>query len=128
MDELADAKDAMREGEGKGDRYSLSEQEMMDQLNYADALGEGQAGGYRPEQETQTGSYDSRQRAKPKAGQAVRVGDAGGPNQPGMSLEEAKAMIISSLSKDPDPLTDQRLPRSQQDHVKEYYQRLRKGE
>ncbi|MGE0755729.1 MAG: hypothetical protein AB7F89_18110 [Pirellulaceae bacterium] len=128
MDELSDAKMAMRGENGEPlDAFSMSG-EMGDQFGMGDGLGEGQGTGYRPEQETATGSYDSRQRAKPKAGQAVRVGDAGGPNQAGRSTEEVKEQILSSLSKDPDALTEQRLPRSQQDHVKEYYQRLRKGE
>jgi hypothetical protein len=128
MDELADMKDAMRgEGQQMGDRFMNADGEMMDQF-MGDGMNEGRGAGYRPEQETATGTYDSRQRATPKAGAAVRVGDAGGPNQPGKSTEDIKVQIISSLGRESDPLTDQRLPRSQQDHVKEYYQRLRKGE
>ena len=60
--------------------------------------------------------------------QAVRIGDATGPNQSGMSLQDVKEAIESELREDADPLTDQRLPRSQQDHVRQYYQKLGKGE
>lgn len=128
MDELADAKDAMR-GEQEGDMGKGSMMnEPMDQLGFGDGMNEGKGQGFRPEQETATGTYDSRQRATPKAGAAVRMGDAGGPNRANQSTADIKEQIISSLSKDADALTDQRLPRSQQDHVKEYYQRLRKGE
>ena len=128
MDELADAKDAMR-GDQEGDMMGRGMgEEGMDQIGFGDGMNEGKGGGYRPEQETATGTYDSRQRATPKAGAAVKVGDAGGPNRAGKSTEDIKEQIMSSLNKDSDPLTDQRLPRSQQDHVKEYYQRLRKGE
>jgi chemotaxis protein histidine kinase CheA len=128
MDELADAKDAMR-GEQDGNMMGKGMMdEPLDQIGFGDGMNEGKGGGYRDEQETATGTYDSRQRAQPKAGAAVRVGDAGGPNRANKSTEDIKEQIISSLSKDSDPLTDQRLPRSQQDHVKEYYQRLRKGE
>jgi hypothetical protein len=104
----------------------MGQSDMMDEFEMSnDGMSEGQGAGYRPEQETATGAYDSRQRATPKAGQAVKVGEAGGPNQAGLSLEEVKAQIIESLGREADSLTDQRLPRSQQDHVKEYYQRFR---
>jgi len=93
-----------------------------------DGLGEGAGFGYRPEEKTDTGAFESRIRAKPKAGEAVRVGDAGGPNQPGATLQDVKNAIQSSLREEADPLTDQRLPRSQQDHVRQYYQRFSKGE
>lgn len=128
MDELAEAKDAMRGDEPSDMLGGSPMDEQMDQFGFGDGMNEGQGAGYRPEQETATGTYDSRQRATPKAGAVVRVGDAGGPNQAGKSTESIKEQILTSLSKDSDPLTDQRLPRSQQDHVKEYYQRLRKGE
>lgn len=136
MDELANAKSAMNcqncDGTGceecQGDMYGAMGEQGMDAFAMGQGMGEGQGRGERPEQETATGAYDSRLRATPKAGEAVRVGDAGGPNQTGKSTESIKEQIQSSLSRDSDALTDQRLPRSQQDHVREYYDRLRKGE
>jgi len=91
-------------------------------------LGEGQGYGDRPEAETDTGTYESKVRGKPKAGEAVRVGDAIGPNKAGLSQESYKEEILSSLKNDSDPLTDQRLPKDQQDHVREYIQRFEAGE
>ena len=41
-----------------------------------------------------------------------------------MSLEEVKEQIVSELSEESDPLTDQRLPRAQQEQVRQYYRRL----
>jgi len=100
---------------------------MGDQFGFGDGMGEGEGSGYRPEQETETGHYDSRVRGQPKAGEAVRVGDATGPNKAGRSLEGTRDEILSSLKNDADPLTDQRLPKEQQDHVREYYKRFEKG-
>ena len=127
MDEIADAKAAMREGE-MNDMYS-SLDGAMDQFSDMsnDGMGQGPGFGYRPEEETETGEYEARERAKPRAGEAVRIGDADGPNRAGMSLEGVKQQIITALNNDADPLTDQRLPKAQQDHVREYYQRLGKG-
>jgi len=128
MDEIADAKAAMREGE-MNDMYS-SLDGAMDQFGDMsnDGLGQGEGFGYRPEEETETGEYEARERAKPKAGEAVRIGDADGPNRSGITMEGVKQQIITALNNEADPLTDQRLPKSQQDHVREYYQRLGKGE
>jgi hypothetical protein len=124
MDAISEAKEMMR-GEMDGDAFS-SLGRGMDQFSDmpGDGMQEGQGGGYRPEQETKTGEYDARQRAKPKAGEAVRIGDAFGPNRAGLSQEEIKDQIITALGQDSDPMTDQKLPRSQRDHVKQYYQRL----
>ncbi|HRX78967.1 MAG TPA: hypothetical protein P5307_07880, partial [Pirellulaceae bacterium] len=63
-------------------------------------------------------------RGNPKAGEAVRVGDAIGPNKAGLSQEGIKEQILSAVKNDSDPLSDQRLPKDQQEHVREYYKRF----
>jgi hypothetical protein len=63
-------------------------------------------------------------RGNPKAGEAVRVGDAIGPNKAGQTLEGLKEEILSAVKNDSDPLTDQRLPKDQQEHVREYYKQF----
>ncbi len=139
MDQLTDAKDAMKcekcdgegcqECQGDGDQFgNMNSDNPSDQFNMGPGTNKGKGSGERDEQETKTSNYDSRVRATPKGGSAVRVGDAGGPNQSGKSTESITERIESGLNKDAEALTDQRLPRSQQDHVKEYYERLRKGE
>jgi myosin heavy subunit len=139
MDQLADAKQAMKcescEGEGceecqgDGDQFGdMNGATPMDQFGMSPSSNAGRGQGEREEQETKTSSYESRLRATPKGGSAVRVGDAGGPNQSGKSDESISERIESALHKDAEALTDQRLPRTQQDHVKEYYERLRKCE
>jgi hypothetical protein len=66
--------------------------------------------------------------ADPKAGQSVRIGDAGGANKAGKSLEAIKEEIQASLAKEPDALEDVTLPRDQRENAKQYFDRLRNGE
>lgn len=91
-------------------------------------MGEGQGRGDRPEEETNTGFYDSQVRAKPGQGKAVVSGIAFGPNKPGEALEEVKAEIESGRRSSDDPLTNQRLPKPQRDLTREYFDAFRKGE
>jgi hypothetical protein len=130
MDEIASCKDSMNcdQCDGEGCMGCMGGYNPFGPPGNGDGLGEGQGYGDRPEQETAASFYESRLRAKPRPGEAVRIGDAFGPNQSGMSLEDVKDAIESELSKKDDPLSDQRLPRSQQDHVRQYYQRLGQGE
>jgi hypothetical protein len=91
-------------------------------------MGKGQGFGDRPEQETDTQTVDSQVRDTPRQGEAVRVGDAGGPNMSGNSLAEINDTVTEGLSSDADPLADQRLPRGQKDHAKQYFNSLREGQ
>jgi len=129
MDELAAAKEGMdgEQSDGEGQFGELSSN-MSDEFGMGNGFSEGPGAGYRPEQETETGIYESKLRGNPRAGEAVRVGDAIGPNKAGLSQEEIKEEILSAVANDSDPLTDQRLPKEQQDHVREYYKRLGTGE
>ena len=132
MDEIGDAKNAMNceqcggagcescQGSGQFGQMGMG----ADQFGFGNGLGEGQGEGYRPEQETDTGVYESKVRGDPKAGEAVRVGDAIGPNKAGLSQESVKEEILSAIKNDSDPLSDQRLPKDQQEHVREYYKRF----
>ena len=90
-------------------------------------MGEGQGQGERPEEETETGGYRARVGAEARQGEAVRVGDATGPNVAGNSLETIKKEIASSFSEDPDPVVQQTLPRREREQTKEYFELLRKG-
>ena len=58
----------------------------------------------------------------------IRIGDAIGPNKPGLAQEASKEEILSSLKNDSDPLSDTRLPKDQQDHVREFFKRFESGE
>ncbi len=127
MDQIAEAKNGMMcegcdgagckmcNGGGEGDMPGMG-------------MGEGQGQGERPEQETDSQSYLSRVGAKPKKGQAIRTGQIDGLNATGLSKEQVKAEVRSSLSQEADPLTNQRLPKAQREHAKKFFQALRKGE
>jgi hypothetical protein len=90
-------------------------------------MGEGQGRGERPEEETETGRFESQVRGKVQPGEIVRAGDAGGPNRPGRSSQEVKELISSNLSEESDPLTEVRLPRKEREHATQYFQRFREG-
>lgn len=132
MDEIGDAKSAMNceqcGGAGceacQGGQFGQSGNGSSDQFGFGNGMGEGQGEGYRPEQETDTGVYESKVRGNPKAGEAVRVGDVIGVNKAGQTQESIKEEILSAIKNDSDPLSDQRLPKDQQEHVREYYKRF----
>ena len=90
-------------------------------------MGEGAGKGDRPEEEDATGGYRSRVGGNPQPGEAVRVGDAMGPNMPGGSQQEVKEEISSSFREDADPLVNRNLPRREREQAKEYFQNYRKG-
>jgi hypothetical protein len=132
MDQIAQAKDAMNCQQCDGAGCEFCQGGMMGMFGQGDGipgmgLGEGQGRGDRPEEATDTNYYESQVRGQPKPGEAIRTGDADGPNIAGLSQEAVKQQISSSLSKDPDPLIDQKLPREQREHNKQYFDLLREG-
>ena len=90
-------------------------------------MGEGQGEGERPEEEHDTQSYDSQVRGKVGPGQAFVIGKTGGANKAGDVREDIKNAIRSSAEGSADALTNERLPRKQREHVKEYYDAFRQG-
>lgn len=92
-----------------------------------DGMGRGTGKGDRPEEETETGTYDTQVRGEPKAGRGVIAGFADGPNRKGVSREEIKDAVIGAINNKSDPLENQTLPRVERDHTREYFDRLRQG-
>jgi hypothetical protein len=131
LDQIADAKDSMNCENCKGMGCEMCSGMGQNGNMLSDmpgmGLGEGQGRGDRPEERTDTSTYDSQVRDKPKPGEAVRVGDADGPNVAGASNVEDAAPLTFSLAEDSDPLADQRLPKAQREHAKEYFEALREG-
>jgi hypothetical protein len=133
LDQLADTKEAMNcpncqgegcpECQGNGDK-----DDKMGKQASKNAKNRGRGSGLRDEEETDKSFYDTRVAADPKAGQSVRIGDAGGPNKAGKSVEAIKEEIRASLAKEPDALEDVTLPRDQRENAKQYFEKLRKGE
>ena len=138
LDQLADAKEAMKcqncqgegcaqcEGNGEGEGKGKGKGKGNGKGDFAQ--GEGQGEGLRDEEKTDKSFYDTRVAATPKAGESVRIGDAGGPNKAGKSLETVKQEIQAALAKEPDALEDVTLPRDQRENAKQYFEKIRKGE
>ncbi len=111
LDQLSQSKSGMGQGQGMGD-----------------GLGRGQGAGDRPENENETNTYETQVRGKPKGGRAIIAGRADGPNRKGITREDLKHAIQSSLSEESDPLENQQLPRAEREHTQSYFDRLRDGE
>ena len=136
MNEVAQAKNGLCEKcEGLGEEEMEGEGEGQGKgkgkgkgKKPGDGLGEGQGEGDRPEEKTDTKKYDTRVTAKPRKGEAVRTGSADGPNMAGRTLESAKNEIQASKIEEDDALTESNLTKSQREHAKQYFEKLRKGE
>jgi hypothetical protein len=90
-----------------------------------DAKGEGRGAGTRSREEDKTGNYKSRVKGALQPGQTVVTGDADGDNISGRSASEVKDIIRESKNDKADPLENQILPKSQREHAKEYFEKLR---
>jgi len=134
LDQLADAKDAMKcdncQGEGCAQCQGDSQGDKIAKQNKGNGKGRnnGRGEGLRDEEETDKSFYETRVAADAKKGQSVRIGDAAGPNKGGKSQESIKDEIRASLAKEPEALEDVTLPRDQRENAKQYFERLRKGE
>jgi hypothetical protein len=122
-DDLQDSKDDMNGCEGDG----MPGMGDSDKGGWKDwAKGGGRGGGKRERDESgKIGSYRSRVKGKIQRGETVVTGNADGENIPGQSITEARADIQSAILGDTDPLEDQKLPRSQREHAKQYFDKLR---
>jgi hypothetical protein len=139
LDQLADAKEAMKcancqgegckecEGTGKEGQSGKGKGKGKGNGKGDFAEGEGQGEGLRDEEKTDKSFYDTKVAADPKAGESVRIGDAGGKNKAGPSTESIKEAVRASLAKDPDALEDVTLPRDQREHAKQFFDKFRTG-
>lgn len=86
-------------------------------------------GGIGDPEKTPTDSklYGSRVRSEMGRGASVLTGEIRGPNAKGQVLEEIKAEVENGRTEASDPLTGQKLPRAQRDHVKQYFDAFREG-
>lgn len=90
-------------------------------------MGEGQGEGDRPEEETDTNTYETQVRGKVRKGKSLISGFADGPNRKGVSREDLKQAIEVSMAEESDPLENQKLPRTEQEHARDYFDKLRSG-
>jgi septal ring factor EnvC (AmiA/AmiB activator) len=85
------------------------------------------AEGDRPERVHDTKTFDSRVKQEVGKGSFVINGLVEGPNAKGQVMEEIKTQVEAAKHESEDPLTGQRLPRQQRDHVQQYFDAFRKG-
>lgn len=88
-------------------------------------LNKGRGQGERPEEETNTGFYDTKVKTNPSRGQAVVVGQVRGSNTAGDAQLEIQEEMDQFSQSTGDPLTGKRLPKAQRDHVQEYLKALK---
>jgi X-X-X-Leu-X-X-Gly heptad repeat protein len=130
MDDIAMAKDAMgcEACDGRGCEACMGGAFGWQQgQGDGQGMGEGQGFGERPEEQTDTRFYESQVRGEVRQGAAVVTGTVGGPNRAGRSLVETREVISGAMSEDPDPLIDLRLPKTERDHTRQYFESLRDG-
>jgi len=130
IEDFAQSKDQMRCSSCSGQGCSQCKgggQGDSEDGEPGDGMGRGTGKGDRPEEETETGTYDTQVRGQPKAGRGVIAGFADGPNRKGVSREEIKDAVIGAINETSDPLENQTLPRVERDHTREYFDRLRQG-
>lgn len=139
LDSLAQSKQQMRcescsgrgcpacQGQGQADAMAAGNSDSEGTGKPGNGLGRGTGQGERPEEATETGTYDTQVRSKPQAGPGIIAGLADGPNRKGVSREEIKNAVMGAISDQVDPLENQTLPRVERDHARDYFDRLRQG-
>ncbi|QEG20737.1 hypothetical protein [Mariniblastus fucicola] len=120
MEALEDLEKAI--GEAKGGMNGKESDKPQWSKN---AKGKGKGAGEREREEDKTGKYKSRVKGQLQKGQTVVTGDADGNNISGRSTSEVREIVRQSMSDKADPLENQVLPKSQRDHAKEYFEKLR---
>ncbi|MCD0461844.1 hypothetical protein [Roseiconus lacunae] len=131
MNQLSQSKDQMRCGNcsGAGCQQCQGMGQGMGQGDKpGNGMGEGNGQGDRPEEEDETNTYETQVRGKVRKGQAKITGFADGPNRKGVTREELKRAVESAFAEDSDPLENQQLPRTEREHAKDYFDRLRSGD
>ncbi len=88
-------------------------------------MGPGRGQGPRPDEKNPTQFRDTRVRQKPGAGAATFGGFVEGPNVKGQTAATTQEELSALQSEPADPLTSQRLPRSQGENAGQYFEGLR---
>jgi len=127
MDQMEMARDQMCKA-CNGKNGMMSQMPGMGQMpGTGMGMGDGQGRGERPEEENDTGSYDSQVRADPKSGRGVIVDYVDGRNRAGQTLIEIKETMESDSSLNSDALTETRLSKDHQQNAQEYFDMVREG-
>ena len=129
LDQIADCKNGMCAGGGQQPSNSFTSSAGVGQgQGTGDGLGTGQGTGARPLDDSgSTQFFDSQVGAEVGPGRSTVVDFIPGPNIAGPTREEISSSLEAGRQSDANPLTDLRVPRSQRDHVTEYFNRFREG-
>ena len=106
--------------------------EMMGQMpgqmqNQGSGMGDGQGMGDRPEEETDVDFFDSQVREKMRKGETVYAGQVGGENKKGSTQVDVQQAVIAAMTEEPEALDDTPLPKTQRDHTRDYFKKIREG-
>ncbi len=127
LDQISEAKSSMTGSKGDGQSEGGQGQDRDQIAGETSGGGKAKASGRRPEKKGEFKLFDSTVKQQLGKGAAVSAGETDGPNIRGQVQAEIKAQIESAKHDSADPLTGQRLPRSQREHAKEYFDSLREG-
>jgi hypothetical protein len=132
LDTLSQSKDQMRckqcngqgceqcQGNGQGDQGKNGGKGGS---KYGLGKGSGISGAEEEDKDSQ--KYESQVRGDPKQGRGLNGGFADGPNRKGVTREDVKQAVLGAISDESDPLENQTLPRTEREHAKEYFDKLR---
>ena len=121
LEEMADdCKDGLAEGGKNGQGKKDGPPKWQDW-----AKGSGRGAGQRDLEKGDTGTFKSKVKGKLQQGQTVVTGTADGKNLVGRSVSETRELIEASISKESDPLENQKMSRNQREHAQQYFKSLR---
>ncbi|HEY2761909.1 MAG TPA: hypothetical protein VGI75_14230 [Pirellulales bacterium] len=128
LDDLQGVKMAMN-GQDQKDGGPGSAQDQKEKMASDRGVGDEPGGeGTLPDSLKAPKLYDSWVRQEVAKGAVVVTGTMAGPNAKGQALEVIKNEVEAAKHDSSDPLTDQRLPRSQREHVRQYFDAFRKDQ
>lgn len=128
MDEIQASKDSMNCKSCQGMGCAQCQSVRMGQSAKPGGSKAGWGHGYGPRpDDIETRSYDSTVKQKVGRGPGEVVDFVEGPNLKGGVQQEITAQVHDAKQQDANPLTGQRLPKSTQEHAKEYFDALREG-
>ncbi len=125
MQELQDLEDVMQDLENAKNACNGCQGNQDGQPRRIDfAQGGGRGAGLRDKQETETGMFESKVQGKLQPGETVVTGSADGRNLSGQSMSELRETIQASMNKQVAPVSLDKLPRSQREHARQYFNKL----
>ncbi len=129
LDQLADARRQMtcKECGGAGCPACQGQGEKEMVLLNAGGGGKGRATGQRPERKSGVNFTNVDANVKVAKGQLSVVGEVEGPNTPGDLQLQLREQFQSAKRESSDPLTEQKLPKSEREQARQYFDQFRSG-